>query len=60
MRQLLEDQARQAGAVDPSRVAGQLLFLVEGAAAAGMDVRAAGAVEVRALADAVVVAASAR
>jgi AcrR family transcriptional regulator len=51
LRQLLEDVAGRVGAVDPSRLAGQLLFLVEGAAAVEAD-----ADDVRALADAALTA----
>jgi AcrR family transcriptional regulator len=56
MRQLLEeDLAGRAEAVDPPRLAGQLLFLVEGAAVVEVD-----ADDLRALADAALVAVAAR
>jgi AcrR family transcriptional regulator len=58
MRQLLEEMAGRAGAVNPLRVAGQLMFLVEGAAV--VKGWPAGAEDVRSLADAALVAASAR
>jgi AcrR family transcriptional regulator len=58
MRELLEDLARRAGAVDPPRVARQLLLLVE--AAVVVEGWPTGADDVRALADAALEAASAR
>jgi AcrR family transcriptional regulator len=58
MRQLLEDLATRMGALDPTGVAGQLLFLVE--AAALVEAWPAGAGDVRALADAALKAAPTR